>query len=137
MEARRTRWADSRWGRGLFQHISGDIDSGVDAGVDCGGNLYRRYECPWASSASHAKRRENAQSGSIYANVGGFSHINGPAHDYTNAVSYANIHTNSHADDHANANSHADPDGPAEAFAHRHARLALVDVTAIVVRFSI
>lgn len=136
MEARRTRWAFFfQWGRRLFQHISGDIDSGVDAGADCGGSLYCHYECSWASSASHAKRRENAQSGSIYANVGGFSHINGPAHDYANAVSYT--YTNSHADDHAHANSHADPDGPAEAFAHRHVKLALVDVTAIVAWFSI
>ena len=137
MEARRTRWASFlQWGRGLFQHISGDIDSGVDASADCGGSLYRRDECPWAGSASHTNRRENVQSGSAYANVGGFSHINDPANDYTNAVPYANSHADGHTHAHADANSHADPDGPAEAFTNRHARLALVGVTTPAAWFS-
>ena len=128
MEARRTRWASFlQWGRGLFQHISSDIDSGVDAGADCGGSLYRRDECPWAGISSHTNRRENAQSNSAHANVGCFSHTNSHANDYANAVPYANSQTNSHSD----ANSHADPDSPTEAFANRHARLALVDVTTI------
>jgi hypothetical protein len=115
----------------LFQHASGDTDAGVDAGADCGSILSRRYECPWARIASHPNCGEDAKS-SAHADGDALCHANDPANNHPDAAPRANGHPYGCA----HAAPYTDTDGPAETFAHRHARLARMGVTTIAPRFS-